>query len=224
MTWLADGIRALQVATILPNKGSLDIIKSINLDQLEMIFSPDMAFNPLTSSSSTTIVFTPPFDFPLDIISLEQTINITFGDSTVGQLVIAEGPTVTDIEDKAIHLTFKDIPFAVSTNSHSREVFSEFIAATTLGGTQTLRLSGIANANAETAVGLLSLTDIGFAVDSNIEGLQGLTVKPITITNLDVRYGYVDYLLIQVNSSLYNPRYFITLYIVLLYIILIFPF
>ena len=34
MTWLNEGIKALQVQTVLPNRGALSIIKSINLNVL----------------------------------------------------------------------------------------------------------------------------------------------------------------------------------------------
>lgn len=109
-------------------------------------------------------------------------------------------------------LTISSVPFAVFDNTHSN--FDAFVAATTVGSTETLHLSGAANADAQTAVGLLSLTDISFSVDSVIDGLQGLNTKPVTVADLDVNHGFPDYLLIKVNSALFNPRYAkeITLY------------
>jgi hypothetical protein len=96
------------------------------------------------------------------------------------------------------------VPFAVFDGTHSN--FDDFVAATTVGKTETLHLSGSANADAQTAVGLLSLTDISFSVDSDIAGLQGLDTKPVTVANLDVNHGFSDYLLIKVDSALFNPR------------------
>lgn len=209
MTWLNEGIKALQVATVLPNQGPLNIIKSIDLNQLELIFTPDTAFDPLTSSSSTDAAFTLPFAFPLDITALEQTISVGFQGSTFAELAIPKGPTDTDVANRVIHLTFKDVPFAATADSNSDTTFSDFIAATTIGGTQTLDLTGSANADANTAVGLLSLTDIAFSVDSNIQGLQGLKARPVTINDLDVNEGFSDFLLIKVNGALFNPRYVI---------------
>jgi len=43
-------------------------------------------------------------------------------------------------------------------------------------------------------------------VESDIAGLQGLNARRVTVSNLDVNHGYPDYLLINVNSALYNPR------------------
>lgn len=103
-----------------------------------------------------------------------------------------------------IHLTFNNVPFSVFSDKYS--VFDQFIAATTVGKTETLHLSGTANADAKTAVGVLSLTGIDFSVDSSINGLQGLNTKPVTVSNLDVNNGFPDYLLITVDGSLFNPR------------------
>lgn len=204
MTWLNEGIKALSVSTVLPNRGRLNIIKSINLNQLQLLFTEGTAYHPSTSSKSTDAAFTLPFGFPLDISSLEQTLTIGFEGTSFAQLALPRAPSTTDVKNRIIHLTFANIPFAVFDNQHS--LFDRFIAATTVGKTQTLRLSGSANADAKTAVGLLSLKGIDFAVDSSIEGLQGLNAKPVTVSNLDVNHGFPDSLLIKVDSALFNPR------------------
>ncbi|KDR75403.1 hypothetical protein GALMADRAFT_553913 [Galerina marginata CBS 339.88] len=203
VTWLNEGIKALQVATILPNRGPQNIIKSINLNELTLIFSAQSPFRPVTSSKSTDAAFTLPFAFPLDISALEQTITLGFQGSDFAQLAIPKGPSTTDVEARVIHLNFKDVPFGVFDNGHS--TFEQFVAATTTGSQETLRLSGFANADASTAVGLLSLTDIDFSVDSTINGLQGLNARPVTVNDLDVNHGFPDFLLIKVDSALFNP-------------------
>ncbi|KAJ7497141.1 hypothetical protein FB451DRAFT_1457944 [Mycena latifolia] len=203
VTWLNDGIKALQVAAVLPNQGALEVIKSIGLNELKLMFTESTAYSPLTTSTSTDAAFTLPFAFPLDITALDQTITIGFKGESIAQLALPKAPTKTDVDARIIHLTFDGVPFAVFDDKHSN--FDDFVAATTVGGTETLHLSGAANADAQTAVGLLSLTDISFSVDSDIEGLQGLNTKPVTVANLDVNHGFPDYLLIKVDSALFNP-------------------
>lgn len=199
-----QGIQALQVATVLPNQGPQNLIKSIKLNELSLTFSQQAPFAPVTGSKSTDAAFTIPFGFPLDISALEQTITLGFKGNDFAQLAIPKGPASTDVGARIIHLGFSNVPFAVFDNGHS--VFEDFVAATTIGTEQTLRLSGSASADAKTAVGVLSLTGINFAVDSTIEGLQGLNARPVTIANLDVNHGFPDFLLIKVDSSLFNPR------------------
>ncbi|KAJ7209536.1 hypothetical protein GGX14DRAFT_451849 [Mycena pura] len=203
VTWLNDGIKALQVSTVLPNRGVLNIIKSIDLNELKLLFTEDTAFNPSTSSSSTDAAFTLPFAFPIDISALEQTITIGYKGASIAQLDIPKGPVKTDVNARIIHLTFDSVPFAVFDNMHSN--FDAFVADTTVGVQETLHLSGFANADAQTAVGQLSLSEIAFSVDSTLEGLQGLNTKPVTVTNLDVSHGFTDFLLITVDSALFNP-------------------
>lgn len=204
VTWLNEGIKTLQIATTLPNQGKINIIKSITLEQLQLMFTQGTAYSPMASSNATTAAFTLPFNFPVDITSLQQNITVGFNGQSFAELAIPNAPSTTDVEARIIYLTFSNVPFAVYGDQHS--VFDNFVAATTLGNMQTLALSGAANAAASTAVGVLSLADIEFSVDSSIAGLQGLTAKPVTVANLDVNHGYTDYLLIKVDTALYNPR------------------
>lgn len=197
-----EGIKVLQVATVLPNQGVLDIIKSISLNELTLLFSTDNSYSPLTSSKSTDAAFTIPFGFPLDITSLQQTITLGYQGSDFAQLAISKGPATTDVQTRIIHLTFQNTPL----QSLNNVVFNDFLAATTMSSSQTVTLSGSANADANTAVGLLSLVDIKFSVQTAIAGLQGLNARPVTVANLDVNHGYPDYLLIKVDSALFNPR------------------
>ncbi|KAF7321550.1 hypothetical protein MKEN_00676000 [Mycena kentingensis (nom. inval.)] len=201
--WLNEGIKALQVATVLPNRGKLDIIKSISLNQLKLMFTESTAYGPLASTTNTDAAFTLPFAFPIDITALEQTITVGYQGNSVAQLAIPKGPSKTDVDSRIIHLTFTDVPFAAVDGAHSR--FDTFVADTTVNKEVTLKLSGSAKADAKTAVGVLGLTGIDFSVDSTIAGLQGLNTRPVTVANLDVNHGFPDYLLIKVDSSLFNP-------------------
>lgn len=175
---------------------------------MKLLFTDDTAFNPSTSSSSTDAAFGLPFAFPIDISSLEQTITVGYNGQSFAQLALPRAPSTTNVEQRIIHLTFDSVPFAVFDDQH--DTFSTFVAATTVGKTETLHLAGAANADANTAVGTLSLTNITFSVDSSIEGLQGLDTKPVTINDLDVNHGFPDHLLIKVNSNIFNPRYLFT--------------
>ncbi|KAF9222628.1 hypothetical protein BS17DRAFT_802839 [Gyrodon lividus] len=203
VTWLNEGMQTLQVATTLPNQGKVNIIKAITLEQMELLFTEDTAYDPMSSSNATTAAFTLPFNFPIDITSLSQNITVGFNGQSFAELVIPNAPSTTDVESRIIYMTFSNVPFAVYADQHS--IFDSFVAGTTLGSMQILALSGAANAAASTAVGVLSLSDIEFSVDSSIAGLQGLAAKPVTVANLDVNHGYPDYLLIKVDTTLYNP-------------------
>ncbi|KAK0485666.1 hypothetical protein IW261DRAFT_1451420 [Armillaria novae-zelandiae] len=201
--WLNAGIKSLQVASVLPNQGVLSIIQSVDLLQLEIDFTDDTAYNPATSSNFSQAAFALPFAFPVDIQALEQNIIVGYGGQDFAQLMIPKSPASTDVDSRIISLTFSNVPFAVFDSTHS--TFDSFLAATTTGSKETLTLTGSANADASTAVGLLSLSEITFSVETSIDGLQGLKAQPVTISDLDVNHGYPDFLLIKVNSLLYDP-------------------
>ncbi|KAF5389363.1 hypothetical protein D9757_004389 [Collybiopsis confluens] len=203
VTWINEAIKVLQVQTSLPNQGVQNIIKSIDLEELDLRFTESTAYSPSTSSDLTTAAFTIPFAFPIDIVALEQTINVGSNGRTFAKLSIPKGPSSTDVDTRIITLTFKDVPFAVTDGAES--TFNDFLAATTVGKQVGMSLSGSANADASTAVGTISLTDIAFSVDTTIAGLQGLNTEPVVVSNLDVNHGFSDYLLIKVDSPLTNP-------------------
>jgi hypothetical protein len=204
VAWLNEGIKSLVVETVLPNRGKLDIIKSIELNDLELRFTEGTMYDPVTSSNDTTAVFRLPFNFPVDIKSLEQNISVSTDGAPFAELVIPKGPATTDVQRRVVRLTFMDVPFAVFGDQHG--AFQQFLASTTISTTQAMALSGNANTDADTAIGLLSLEGIEFSVNTSIAGLRGLTTKPTLVTSLDVNHGFPDYLLIKVNSLLFNPR------------------
>ncbi|KAA1471743.1 hypothetical protein DENSPDRAFT_133322 [Dentipellis sp. KUC8613] len=203
VTWLNEGIKSLIVSAVLPNQGKLNIIKSISLDELDLRFSTDTAYDPATSSSDASAAFTLPFNFPVDIKALEQNISVGTDGQSFAELIIPKGPSTTDVQQRVIHLTFSDVPFAVFGDQHG--AFQKFLASTATSANQALQLSGAANTDADTGVGLLSLKDIEFSVGTSIAGLQGLNTRPTIVETLDVNHGFPDYLLIKVNSTLFNP-------------------
>jgi cell division septal protein FtsQ len=150
------------------------------------------------------VTFTLPFDLPVDIKALEASIRVSAGDTSFAELAIPKEPVRTDVQQRIIHLTFSNVPFAVFGGQHS--AFQQFLASTTMSTTESVILSGQADTDADTSVGLLSLRGIEFSVKTSIAGLQGLTSKPTLVQSLDVNRGFPNYLLIKANSSLFNPR------------------
>ncbi|KAI0710861.1 hypothetical protein C8Q76DRAFT_623714 [Earliella scabrosa] len=203
VSWLNEGIKALKVKTVLPNRGALEIIKSIQLNELDLRFSESTAFRPAMGSDDTIAAFSLPFDFPVDIVALEQNITVGADGTDFAQLVIPTGPSETDVETRVIHLSFSKVPFAAFGSQHG--AFEQFLSETATSKNVSVSLKGAANTDAQTAVGLLNLQDIQFDVHTTIAGLQGLDAEPSIVTSLDVNRGFPNFLLIKVTSSLFNP-------------------
>jgi hypothetical protein len=94
------------VAAVLPNQGPLQVIKSIDLNELKLMFTESTAYSPLTTSTSTDAAFALPFAFPLDITALEQTITVGFKGESIAQLALPKAAAKTDVDARIIHLTF----------------------------------------------------------------------------------------------------------------------
>lgn len=168
------------------------------------MFTEGTSYGPATGSNDSTVAFTLPFNLPVDIKALETNISVSAGGASFAELIIPKGPVKTDVRQRIIHLTFSNVPFAVVGGYHS--AFQQFLASTTMSTAELMTLTGEADTDVDTGVGLLSLKGIEFSVKTPVPGLQGLTSKPTLVTSLDVNHGFPDYLVIKANSSLFNPR------------------
>lgn len=201
--WLNQAIKTLKIETSLPNQGVQTIITGVTLEQMSFMFTQDSAYSPAAGSNATIASFTIPFNFPIDITQVSQNITAGYKGTDFAQLIIPQGPAKTDVDTRIIHLTFSNVPFQVVSGQQS--TFQRFLADVTMSANETFQLSGYAITQASTAVGILALTDIAFAVDTTIAGLQGLNAEPAVVSNLDVSHGYSDYLLITCGTTLFNP-------------------
>lgn len=168
------------------------------------MFTEPTEWNPPTSTTSSTASFQLPFNFPLDITTMDEAIDVSYNGDAFAVLSIPHGAVETDVKERIVHLTFSNVPFAVYDGKHS--VFQDFMTATTISKNQTMGLSGLANVDASTAAGVLSLTKVAFDVQTTVAGLQGLNAEPTVVSNLDMNHGYSDYLLINTETALFNPR------------------
>jgi hypothetical protein len=171
------------------------------------MFSTDDAYDPPTSSNDATAAFTIPFAFPIDIVALEQNITTGYQGTSFAELVIPKGPSSTDVDTRIIHLTFNNTPFAVFADQHA--VFQQFLADTTMNANETFTLSGAANTDAQTAVGLLSLMDIEFALirESGLD-LEALDtfVKPRHVARTCTISHDLDRTILPVNEGVKDSR------------------
>ncbi|EPQ29604.1 uncharacterized protein PFL1_02823 [Pseudozyma flocculosa PF-1] len=200
--WLNDGIKVLQTIVALPAQ-KFTVIRSISLNQLSLFFTPQTAWSPSTSSTNTTSNFFIPFAFPIDIQQVGGGFIANYLNRDVAVLDIPLSPSITDVVARILTLMFTNVPFAVYGDQHP--AFSQFLADTTAGTQVRFNLNGKADTKANTAAGLVSITNIPFNVDTNILGLQNLGARPVTVSDLDVYHGYPSYLLIKITATLFNP-------------------
>jgi hypothetical protein len=178
-----------------------------------LYFTEGTAYNPAISSDNTAVGFTLPFNFKflVDIKSLDANITISAGGASIADLVLSNVSTITEVQQRVIHLTFSNIPFTAFGDEHGYGAFQRFLASTMMATNQPITLSGKANAITETAIGLLSLKGVEFSVDTSITGLRDLTML---VTSLDLSQGFPSYLLIKVDALLINPRLDVLMFLI----------
>ncbi|KAJ1032418.1 hypothetical protein NDA16_000444 [Ustilago loliicola] len=204
VTWLNDGIKALSVTVSLPSQ-KFQVIRTISINQISLFFTTQTAWNPPSSSNDTQSQFFLPFAFPIDIQQVGGGFIAGYQGQNMAVLDIPLSPSITDVTARILTLMFSNVPFAVYDNQHPR--FSQFLADTTANTQVTFNLNGRADTKANTAAGLVSITNIPFNVDTNLLGLQNLNARPAIVSNLDVYHGYPSYLQINVDTTLFNPSH-----------------
>jgi hypothetical protein len=135
---------------------------------MTIYFPSGSAYAPLSSSNDTAATFTLPFGFALNIVSLEQNITVEYQNIQMAQLALGTVPANTDVTNRIIHLSFHDIPFAV--NGGQQDLFQQFLAQTTTQDSVTFGMSGNASSQADTSVGLLTISGIAFSVQTTLNG------------------------------------------------------
>ncbi|KAJ1033702.1 hypothetical protein NDA13_001683 [Ustilago tritici] len=204
VTWLNDGIKALSVTVSLPSQ-SFTVIRSISINQISLFFTTQTAWDPPTSSNDTQAGFFLPFAFPIDIQQVGGGFIAGYQGQNMAVFDIPPSPSITDVASRILTLMFSNVPFDVYRNQHPR--FSQFLADTTANTQVTFNLNGRADTKANTAAGLVSITNIPFNVDTNLLGLQNLNARPAVVSNLDVYRGFPSYLQINVDTILFNPSH-----------------
>ena len=204
VTWLNEGIKSLKVNTILPAK-HFSVIKAIDINQLTLMFSKKAPWEPKASSNNTQAPFYLPFGFPINIKQTGGGFIENYKSTDIAVLNIPYSPAQTQVRARILTLEFKNSPMSAYSSKHAQ--FSQFIADTTKQDCVKFQLHGKANAKADTAAGYVTVSDISFSVETSLLGIQNLNARPVFVANLDVKHGFKDYLLITVNSFMYNPSH-----------------
>ncbi|WFD34248.1 hypothetical protein MCUN1_001085 [Malassezia cuniculi] len=203
VTWLNEGIKALTTNASLPAM-HFTVLQSISMNQLTLDFTQQSFWwAPPSSTSNTRAAFAMPFAFPLDIQRTGGEFIAKYKNDDVAALKVPWSPATTDVEKRIMTIRFSNVPMAAYSSKHSQ--FSQFLADTTRQRNISFGLHGNANAKANTAAGLVTISDIPFSVDTSLPGLQNLAARQVTVSDLDVYHGYKSYLVIKLNAYLYNP-------------------
>lgn len=187
------------VGVLLPAPQNLQVIQTIQLEDLELNFTQPTEWAPMAATRNTQAGFSLPFAFPIDVIALDTSIGVQYQGNDVAVLPVGHRDVTTDVPTREITLAFDGVPFSVYPNQHDN--FQTFLQQTTTTASQAFNLIGSANTTTSIAIGQIVIQNIAFNVETSIGGLQGLKTRPTNVTQVDVAHGYSDYLLITAQSG-----------------------
>lgn len=202
VTWINNAIKTLSIPVTLPSV-AFNVIRGVTLNQLSLAFTPSSAWDPSTSSVNTTAPFYLPFSFPINITQVQGQFIANYNSHDAAVLNIPASHSNTDVSTRVLSLAFNNVPFQVYDDAHP--VFSQFLSDATLKSQIDFGLHGTATTEADTAAGVVTISDVPFAVNTSILGLQGFNARPANVSDLDVVHGYSSYLQIDLNAHLFNP-------------------
>ncbi|KAF9378446.1 hypothetical protein CPB97_009568, partial [Podila verticillata] len=151
---------------------NLGLIKTININQMSMDFTPANPWAPTTSSNDivSTMLSIPGITLPID--SIRQHIILTDNGVQIGSI---ETPwAAASVKGGTLKTSFPSSTLAVFPTSH--KAFSDFIGSLSAAKTKTVTLQGAVDAKLNLGIfGHLTIPGIGFKVNTPFQGLNGLT-------------------------------------------------
>jgi LEA14-like dessication related protein len=209
ISWLSDGISALTLDVPLKSPNPINAIQSIDIGYLNLTFTDQTAWSPMTTTDDLTAKMLLPFGFGMQVTQIANSFSIVRQNHSIASLSSPLSSASSNIHvtsstltQGTIDINLAESPLQVPSNAHSQ--FASFNADLTKSQTVAFQLVGSARTVATLPIGSITLDPIKFNVTSTLPGLQGLNGYT-SIESVDVIGGTTDYLELGINVMIYNP-------------------
>ncbi|KIJ47323.1 hypothetical protein M422DRAFT_164299, partial [Sphaerobolus stellatus SS14] len=209
ISWLSQGLQSLSLNVPFIPAVPVNPIQAIEIGFLNLSFTPQSAYAPLTSSDSVLAALKLPFGFNINISQIANSFAIMQNNAIVGNLTTNFGQSSSAISvlgpmdtEGNINITLNNSPLLVPDDGHA--TFNSFAMALTSSDEVEFNLVGQADANSNLAIGAVTLNPIKFSVPSKLKGLGGLKGST-TINTVDVTGGTTDHIDLAIAVTIVNP-------------------
>jgi hypothetical protein len=191
--------------TLTPPSGAMQLVSNIKIASMGVKFNKDDPSGYYLRSSAPKISanFKAPFDFPLAIKSAAQDLNFT--DVKTGKpflnVKVPFVPAESDQKAGTLVTAFSDAPLSVIPGAEDE--FAAFFKALTVGSSHTVGVHGILTSTAETAAGLVTISNVSLTDQITLSGFEGLSqveIGKITVTSGDSSAMHMD-----IETTITNP-------------------
>ncbi|KAI1319700.1 hypothetical protein EDD11_003394 [Mortierella claussenii] len=205
LEWLSAAVKDLKLTVPLQSPAPLQLIKSLNLGALGLIFTPPTAYQPITTSTGVLANYTLPdgFGFRIQFTQVANSFALSRNNVTIANLNSSYNPSTSDMTAGTLTFNLLDTPLLVPDASH--QTFQEFNRDLTIGADLPFNVVGNASVFANTSIGIVNLVNIPFNASTQLSGLQSLANPAPTITALQVQSGTVTDLTMAITVVIVNP-------------------
>ncbi|KAF9429132.1 hypothetical protein BGZ76_001761, partial [Entomortierella beljakovae] len=205
VAWLSSAVKNLKLIVKLQSPQPLQLIKALNLGALGLTFTPETAYQPLTTSSGVLANYSLPdgFNFNIQFTQVANSFQINRNNVTIANLNSTYNPSTSDMTAGTLTFDLLSTPLLVPDGSHP--AFQEFNRDLTVGADLTFNVIGQASVFANTSIGTVNLVNIPFNATTGLAGLQSLGNPAPTITELQVTSGTSTALGLAITVVIINP-------------------
>ncbi|KAI9258208.1 hypothetical protein BDA99DRAFT_113950 [Phascolomyces articulosus] len=205
--WLSEGFKSVKLNVGLGLEQPLSIIKGVSMGYLDMTFTPDAPYSPVTTAPAVVADFSIPFGFSLNITEVSQELKL--GTNDTGDFASISVPYVPAQSDQAAgKLQFAMNNATIQGLEGKENQFNDFTFALTASDLYSFQVGGNASTKTSTPIGNIVLSGISFEVPTSLHGLQFLNSTPTVINGVDVTGGTSENLLLSINVTMENPADF----------------
>ncbi|CAM0140812.1 hypothetical protein VKS41_008089 [Umbelopsis sp. WA50703] len=202
--WLTAGFKTVQLNVALAATEKLQLIHGVSLGDLDLAFTNQTAYSPITSAPNVTADFSIPFGFSLNITEVTQ--NITLGTNATGPIAVLSSGYVNSTSNQqagVLNFALQNAPLDVYPTQH--EGFNEFNYNLTGASMYTFNVQGNATVKTATPIGVVTLSGVPLNTTTSLNGLQHLNSTPTIINGIDVTGGTTENLMMDINVTMFNP-------------------
>ncbi|KAM3579635.1 hypothetical protein VKS41_008087 [Umbelopsis sp. WA50703] len=204
VSWLTAGFKTVQLNVALASATKLQLIHAVDLGNLDLDFTNETAYSPMSSAPQVTANFSIPFGFSLNITEVTQAI--TLGTNSTGPIALLSSGYVNSTSNQqegVMKFALQNAPLNVYPNQH--EAFNLFNYNLTGATVYDFNVQGNATVIASTPIGVVKMSNIPLNTTTSLNGLQHLNSTATTINGIDVTGGTAENLIMAINCTMVNP-------------------
>ena len=203
--WLSTAVKQLKLTVPLQSPAPLQLIKSLNLGALGLVFTPPTAYQPATTSTGVIANYSLPdgFGFNIAFTQVANSFTITRGGVSIASLNSSYNPSTSDMASGTLTFNLLQTPLVVG--DAAQQSFQEFNRDLTVGADLPFNVVGQASVYANTSIGTVNLVNIPFNASTALSGLQSLANPAPAITALQVVAGTSTELTMAITVVIVNP-------------------